>query len=106
MATHKEYIQQFGELFFEQAKRLIDRNQEEKTQADVLSENDKKLLQEILDHALFCNETFEKFQGRVDILDQMKDYLLSKSNLPFVIFGKSGCGKTAIMAKVTKEVTE
>jgi hypothetical protein len=91
-------------LFFEQAKLLIDRNQEEKAQNEILADSDKKVLQEVIDHAIFCNETVEKFQGRVDILDQMRDYLLSTSNKPFVIWGRSGCGKTAIMAKVTKEV--
>jgi DNA replication protein DnaC len=105
LETHRDYITEFGELFFQQCKLLIDRNQEDNSQMGNLNPEDKKLLTEVLDHAYFCNETAEKFQGRVDILDKIKDFILNDRSLkPLVLFGGSGCGKTAIMAKMTKEV--
>jgi ABC-type sugar transport system ATPase subunit len=33
------------------------------------------------------------------------DYLLNPSQkVPFILYGESGCGKTAILAKITTEV--
>jgi hypothetical protein len=34
----------------------------------------------------------------------MKNYILEENLQPFVIYGESGCGKTAILAKLTDEV--
>jgi hypothetical protein len=34
----------------------------------------------------------------------MKDYILKPNNVPFVLYGNSGCGKTAIIAKFTSQV--
>ena len=48
---------------------LIDRNYEKKKAIiEGLNSEDDCLLQEILDHAYFCNETAEKFHGRNDFL--------------------------------------
>ena len=105
LETHADYLKEFGDLFFEQVKLLIDRNQEEKIVLDNLNKNDTELLQEVLDHAYFCNKTAEKFQGRIDILNKVKNYILEENEFPLVIYGESGCGKTAIMAKVTSEVS-
>lgn len=71
LKTHQNYIQEFAETFYEQVKRLIDKNQEQKSEYSYLSEEDLKILQEVQDHANFCNETVEKFHGRSDLLDQV-----------------------------------
>jgi len=34
----------------------------------------------------------------------MKNYILEKNELPLVLFGESGCGKTALLAKFTSQV--
>ena len=34
----------------------------------------------------------------------MKDFILNPNNVPFVLYGDSGCGKTAIIAKFTSQV--
>ena len=76
LSTHSDYIEKFGETFYEQVKLLIDRNQKEKNYFENLSSEDAELLQEVLDHAYFCVKTAEKFKGRNDILDQVKFIIL------------------------------
>jgi hypothetical protein len=92
---------------------LIDRNQNDVSQYQNLNAPDSDLFREVLDHAYFCNETVEKFRGRVDILNKIRYYILARSNhsplagsndSPLVLYGGSGCGKTAIVAKVTSQV--
>jgi ABC-type dipeptide/oligopeptide/nickel transport system ATPase subunit len=39
------------------------------------------------------------FQGRGDIIDKIKDYVIGNSNVPFILHGESGCGKTSLTAK-------
>ena len=104
LQSHRGYIEKFAEAFYEQVKLLIDRNQKEKVDNFNANEKDLELIKEVLDHAYFCNETAEKFRGRVDILNKVNDYLLGDSPRPFVIHGESGCGKTAICAKVFSQV--
>ncbi|RMZ96618.1 hypothetical protein BpHYR1_005173, partial [Brachionus plicatilis] len=66
--THREYIEKFAETFYEQVKKLIDVNYEQQKKIDDLSHEDHELIQEVIDHACFCNETVSKFHGRADIL--------------------------------------
>ena len=63
--THSDYLNEFGNTFYEQLKR--------KSEIVNLSDEDLRVLQEVLDHANFCNETVEKFHGRQDLLDQVKN---------------------------------
>jgi hypothetical protein len=56
----------------------------------MLNKMDSQLLQEVLEHANFCNETAEKFHGRNDLLTKIKEYLLGNLNVPFLIYGDSG----------------
>ena len=72
METHSDYIKKFAETFYEQVKLLIDRNQQAtKNEFNYMNKADSSLIQEILDHAQFCNETAEKFHGREDLLLQV-----------------------------------
>ncbi len=60
---------------------------------------------EVLYHANFCKETAEKFHGREDLLNIIKQYILNFGiNTPYVLYGYSGCGKTAILAKISSQV--
>ena len=105
-------------------KALIDRNQETSTNTESLNDNDSNLMREVLDHSRFCKEKVSKFHGRTDLLEkvyfkirkfishlnflfifQMQNYILEENNQPFVIYGESGCGKTAILAKLAYEVS-
>jgi DNA-binding transcriptional regulator GbsR (MarR family) len=68
--SHKDYIEQFASTFYDQVKRLIDKNQEIQHEFKQLNstKNDEALFHEVLDHAYFCNETAHKFHGRQDLL--------------------------------------
>ncbi len=74
--THPEYIQKFGETFYEQVKLLIDNNQRQDTVFECLKQNDAGLLQEVLHHAYFCIDTVSHFHGREDILLKVRNHLL------------------------------
>ena len=71
LSTHKEYIENFGNDFYEQTKRLIDRNQKKEYGGEKLSDNDTNLIREILDHGRFCKEKVTQFLGREDLLDKV-----------------------------------
>ena len=106
LQTHRDYIEDFGNTFFNQVKNLIDRNQTSDSKTEEMNEADGDLIREVLDHARFCKEKVSQFHGRNDLLNKMQAYLLDESNnSPFVIFGESGCGKTAILAKLADQVT-
>ena len=63
------------------------------------------LFQEVLYHANFCMETAEKFNGRRDLLNEIQTYFTADDiNTPLVCYGNSGCGKTAILAKIATQV--
>ena len=71
-----------------------------------LNMRDLNLIHEVLYHANFCMETAEKFHGREDFLNVIKQYILNfEIDTPFVLHGNSGCGKTAILAKITSQVS-
>lgn len=40
------------------------------------------------------------FEGRDDIINEVKRYIENDSCVPLTIYGKSGCGKTSVMAKI------
>lgn len=72
--THNEYLTQFGSTFYESVKKLIDRNASKEHYLDKIEPKDKHLMQEILDHANFCNNCVEKFHGRNDLINKVKSF--------------------------------
>ena len=56
-------------------------------------------------HRAFALDRSVHFLGRTDLLTRIADYIRSnEGNAPFVIHGKSGSGKTALMAKAWLDV--
>ena len=72
LVAHKEYIEKFGQTFYDGVKKLIDKNARKPYFLDKFSDADRALFQEILEHAKFSSECVEKFHGRVDLLDQVR----------------------------------
>jgi WD40 repeat protein/AAA+ ATPase superfamily predicted ATPase len=70
-------------------------------------ENIDPLEQEIAAHDKFGKDRAKFFTGRIDILKAIDQYvnsrLTSKSNRPLVIYGRSGSGKSALMAHAIEE---
>lgn len=51
------------------------------------------------ENQVFKNEKLRVFIGREKILTRIDEYIHSESNAPLVVFGKSGMGKSALIAK-------
>ena len=71
LETHTEYVQKFGECFYNQVKRLIDSNQKIDDEKESLNEDDSELIREVLDHARFCNQKISQFHGRKPLLNSV-----------------------------------
>lgn len=61
---------------------------------------------EITAHDNFGQERARFFTGRVSILQSIGDYLKGTDNHPLAIFGESGSGKTALMARAAQRARE
>jgi hypothetical protein len=68
------YVECFAQTFYDQVKKCIDMNQLVISDFESLNANDRVLVQEVLEHAYFCNETSGKFHGRQDLLIEV-DFL-------------------------------
>ncbi len=66
-------MKRFCDTFYNSIKNLIDYNAQQPYYLDTFDTKDKQLVQEIVDHAYFCNECVEKFHGRVDLLDRVRE---------------------------------
>jgi len=55
--------------------------------------------QEIADHLAFARERAEVFIGRTDSLQRIGDYLAGRDPAPMAVFGASGSGKSALLAR-------
>jgi hypothetical protein len=69
--THPEYFKEFGEAFYNLAKKQIDKAKNSKSCFDSLNINDKELLFEIVDHAYLCKANAVKFFGRQKLLQRV-----------------------------------
>jgi len=52
----------------------------------------------------FADERCRHFMGRQDVLKHIEDYLTSDDKIPLIIHGRSGSGKTALMAEAALEM--
>ncbi|WAQ94112.1 NWD2-like protein, partial [Mya arenaria] len=94
METHKEYIETFCQHFYDNVLRLVDNAMDRN---EKLSSN--PVYVEVLQHLKACYNSCKVFQGREDIVDRIKQYVLGKYDKPLILHGASGCGKTSLMAK-------
>ena len=96
---HKKYLQRFCRDFTDKILQLI----EEYSDAEFnVSKKADPVIEEIEQHARFCVEKCSTFCGRSKVLDDVKFYLESKQQLPLIIHGESGMGKTSVMAMVNQ----
>jgi WD40 repeat protein len=64
------------------------------------------LYQEILAHEKFAEERAKFFIGREEILNTIQEYIAGSPIAPLVIYGASGSGKSALMAKAWEEANQ
>ncbi|KAK7479964.1 hypothetical protein BaRGS_00028791, partial [Batillaria attramentaria] len=61
------------------------------------------LLEEVTQHTRFAQEKCSSFYGRQNALERVREYLKGMSQCVHVIHGKSGSGKTSIVAMAARE---
>ncbi|CAH1788164.1 unnamed protein product [Owenia fusiformis] len=97
---HQEYIDSLCEDFETTMRKMITDgiNLKEKQQVQ------GALYAEIVEHSSFAQDKYKSFQGRKDVLKEIKNYIdgVGYENHPFVVHGQSGSGKTSIMAAASK----
>jgi hypothetical protein len=109
--NRKEYLAKFQDDFFVAIKRQIDYHMEKARIKDILYD-------EILEHSIQCKMFNKRYCPRVDILTKVKlaffslklfllfdltqieSFVRSNESQPCTIYGKSGTGKSSIMAQV------
>lgn len=95
-AVDHAYLDAFCDAFLEQQTELIHKE---------LSQLKKTSEIEAVDsaHNNFALERSKLFIGRDDVLKHLNEYLSSSRRRPYVLSGKGGSGKSALMAHIAKE---
>lgn len=100
---HKKYIEQLCSDFWQKLTENILEGIRERRSADIES----PLYHEIVQHIRICQEKCEVFHGRSVELGAIKEYLNTESNqLPLVVYGQSGSGKTSLVAMAARQLKE
>lgn len=95
----KPYLERLGADVFEALKGVI--------LTELAREEQKTELEsEVTTHATFADQRATVFVGRGDLLDAIKDYTSNDDNLPLVLCGAPGAGKSALVAKAVAILQE
>jgi WD40 repeat protein len=70
------------------------------------TEEQDELAQEIEAHEKFAEDRSRIFIGREDALDEVRSYVNGESNHPLVVWGESGSGKSAFLARCSQVIRE
>ncbi len=92
--SHAEYLKTFCEMFYRDMVKQIDQGM---IMNRVLS--DERSYAEQLQHLHSCSTIVKTFVGREETLGKIRDYLFNDCNMPLMLYGEGGCGKTALLAK-------
>ncbi|XP_063447169.1 NACHT domain- and WD repeat-containing protein 1-like [Mytilus trossulus] len=101
---HSTYIKQLCDDLIQDVSELIDKARED--QKSLIRKREFYMsYNEVLHHLHFCKLKCEAFCGRVDVLEQAKEYILKdKSRRPLILHAPSGGGKTCVMAKIMENL--
>jgi len=83
-------------------KTMITKNIDENKNSAIES----PLYDEVCQHTLFCQAKIVMFHGRKKTLQSVCEYTKGSAQSPLVLYGRSGCGKTSIIAKSAQLVQE
>ena len=98
---HAKYLDDLCVKFESSVTRLIDKHMDSQHPSAPESSD----FSEVLEHSHQCVSKCERFYGREDVLDYIRDYVGSHANRPLIVHGQSGCGKTSILAKAARKVS-
>ena len=97
-ADNAAYLEELGEVFYDKLAWLIEENL-----SQVENGQGEEQKTEIIQSLQIRNDWSKIFYGREDILASVEKYVKSENNQsPFALYGESGCGKTALIAKCAK----
>ncbi|KAF6030702.1 hypothetical protein EB796_011001 [Bugula neritina] len=65
-----------------------------------------RIYADILQHLHMCLNLVKLFKGREEIIHRVTEYLKGSNNIPLIMYGESGCGKTSLLAKSASLVRE
>ncbi|KAK3752389.1 hypothetical protein QZH41_008593 [Actinostola sp. cb2023] len=99
---HKTYLETFCSDFENMLKTMITKNIDENKNSAIES----PLYDEVCQHTLFCQAKIVMFHGRKKTLQSVCEYTKGSAQSPLVLYGRSGCGKTSIIAKSAQLVQE
>ncbi|VDM03540.1 unnamed protein product [Schistocephalus solidus] len=88
------YLHKFGMDFEAKLRAMIDRSVEKKN----TSETDETR-NEVRTQLRLCADCVKSFQGRHDLLDAIRSYIIGDSTEPLVLYGTSGSGKSSLLAQ-------
>ena len=95
----QSYIKRFCSSFYDRVTALIT-----SAMCDIENLASDTFVVEVLQHLFMCRSRCETFKGRSDLIERVQGYIQGDSNLPLVVYGESGCGKTSVLAKVASLV--
>ena len=100
----QQYMNDFTSHYTSNMKRLIDESMKNR-QKRRINESAISMYDEVLQHLQACRHHCLVFHGQEKTLNAVASYIRNESDLPMVIHGKSGCGKTSILAKAFSVVS-
>ncbi|KAL5016270.1 hypothetical protein ScPMuIL_005859 [Solemya velum] len=96
---HRAYLTKFSNDLEAKLTSMIDDAFREKSKAKI----NHPVFTEVLQHVQFCQSKCQDFYGRSATLKKIQDYIKSDNVRVLVVHGKSGCGKTSILAMAAKQ---
>lgn len=92
------YLEELGEAFYNKMTWLIEENLNHMDGG-----HDEEQKTEIIQSLQIRNDWSKIFYGREEIIAAVEKYIKDDNNqCPFALYGESGCGKTALIAKCAK----
>ncbi|XP_053869348.1 NACHT domain- and WD repeat-containing protein 1 [Malaclemys terrapin pileata] len=101
---HTKYLKELCEQFITATNHQVLRSLRYRGKS---SEEPEGLLQELSHHMMLCLESCRVFCGRQDLLDNILQSIRQNDDhvhTPLILYGPPGCGKTALMCKLSEQV--
>jgi WD40 repeat protein len=93
----QNHLQQFCDDVYNELSKVILEEIKQLETVDLLE-------REISSHEVFGKERARVFIGRTEILETIESYVENHINRPLIIWGESGTGKSALMAKAVERL--
>ena len=98
--SHDQYIKNLCQDFYSVFTGMIENGISEKRSKE---SNHEEIFDEIFQHSIFCQKKCKSFYGRQPFLEDIKNEIQNGSK-SLILHGKSGVGKTSVMAKLASLV--